>query len=142
VWLLVLILGIGGIAGMTRIIRGLVLGLAEKEFVEAAKAMGSGDMRIMFRHMLPNISGALVTYFGLIVTGMVIGEAGLSYLGIGILPPGMSWGTGIGDGVPYVTSAWWVTMVPGTFIMLFAVSVNLIGQAVEEAFDPKNLQGR
>jgi peptide/nickel transport system permease protein len=140
--LLILILGVGAIAGMSRIIRGLVIGLAEKEFVEAAKAMGSSDLRIMVRHMLPNISGALFTYFGLILTGMVLGEAGLSYLGIGILPPQMSWGTGIGDGVPFVTTAWWITLVPGMFVVLFAVSVNLISKGIEEAFDPKNLGGR
>ncbi|MCW2920602.1 MAG: binding-protein-dependent transport system inner rane component [Thermoleophilia bacterium] len=139
--LLILILGVGAIAGMSRIIRGLVIGLAEKEFVEAAKAMGSSDLRIMARHMLPNISGALFTYFGLIFTGMVLGEAGLSYLGIGILPPQMSWGTGIGDGVPFVTTAWWITLVPGMFVVMFAVSVNLISKGIEEAFDPKNLTG-
>lgn len=140
--LLIVILGIGAIAGMSRIIRGLVLGLSEKEFVEAAKAMGGSDMRIMVRHILPNISGALFTYFGLILTGMVLGEAGLSYLGIGILPPQMSWGTGIGDGVPFVTTAWWITFVPGMFLVFFAVSVNLISKGIEEAFDPKNLTGR
>jgi peptide/nickel transport system permease protein len=140
--LLIIILGFSAIWGMTRIVRGLVLGLAEKEFVEAARAMGGGDGRIMFRHMLPNISNQVVTYFGLMFSGMIVAEAGLSYLGVGILPPGMSWGTGIGDGTVYSMVAWWVTLVPGMFIILTAASVNLIGQAIEEAFDPKNLTGR
>ena len=140
--LLIIVLGGGSIPGMTRMIRALVLGLAECEFVEAARAMGATDSRIMFRHMLPNISNALVTYFGLMVSGMVIAEAGMSYLGLGILPPSMSWGSGIGDGVPYYLTAWWITMVPGGFIVLMATSVNLIGMAIEQAFDPKSLGGR
>jgi len=142
VGLLIIILGTGAIPGMTRMIRALVLGLAEREFVEAARAMGGTDARIMFRHMLPNISNALVTYFGLMVSGMIIAEAGLSYLGLGILPPGMSWGSGIGDGVPYYMTAWWITLIPGGFIVLVATSVNLIGMAIEQAFDPKSLGGR
>lgn len=140
--LLVLILGIGAIPGMTRLIRSLVVGLAEREFVEAAKALGASDWRIMLRHMLPNISNALVTYFGLMVSGMIIAEAGLSFLGLGILPPNLSWGTGIGDGTTYYTVAWWITVVPGMFIMATAASVNLIGMSIEEAFDPKNLGGK
>jgi peptide/nickel transport system permease protein len=140
--LLILVLGFGAMPGMTRMIRGLVLGLAEKEFVEAARALGGGDARVMFRHMLPNISNALVTYFGLMVSGMIIAEAGMSFLGLGILPPGMSWGSGIADGSTYYMSAAWITMVPGLFIVLTTTSVNLIGMAVEEAFDPKNLGGR
>lgn len=140
--LLVLILGIGGISGMGRMVRALVISLAAKDFVEAARALGSSDSRIMFRHMLPNISNALVTYFGLVVSGMILAEAGMSYLGLGILPPSMSWGSGIGDGTAYYTVAPWITIVPGTFIVLTTTSVNLIGQAIDKAFDPKNLGGR
>ncbi len=140
--LLIVVMGTLAIPGMARLVRSLVLGLAEKEFVEAAKALGGNDARIMFRHMLPNISSVLVTYYGLMVSGMIIAEAGMSYLGLGILPPEMSWGTGISDGVPYYTTAPWITLVPGAFIVLIATSVNLIGMSVEKAFDPKNLGGK
>jgi peptide/nickel transport system permease protein len=139
--LLIVVLGFGAIPGMTRLVRSLVLGLAEKEFVEAAKAMGGSDARIMFRHMLPNISNQLVTFFGLMVSGMIVAEAGLSFLGIGILPPAMSWGTGIGDGTVYSMVAWWVTIIPGAFIAATATSINLIAMGIEEAFDPKKLGG-
>jgi len=140
--LLVMILGFGAIPAMTRIVRSLVLGLTEKEFVEAALALGGSDSRVMFRHMLPNISNALVTYFGLMVAGMIIAEAGLSFLGVGILPPGLSWGTGIGDGSVYAMVAGWVVLVPGAFVMATALSVNLIVMGIEEAFDPKQLGGK
>jgi ABC-type dipeptide/oligopeptide/nickel transport system permease subunit len=140
--LVLLLLGIGGIPSFGRLIRSQVLSLSEKEFVEAAKAMGGGDRRVMIVHLLPNISSALVTYFGLLVSSMILAEVGLAYLGVGILPPNMSWGTGISDGVMYYTTAWWITIVPGAFVTLTVLSINLIGIAIEEAFDPKHLGGK
>ncbi len=132
-----LVIGVGGCFYFARIVRAKALELAAREFVEAARALGASNKRIMARHMVPHLSTLIITYSGIIVSANIIAEAGLSFLGVGVLPPIPSWGNMIADGRIFYSTAWWIAFFPGLMIMLTVLSLNLFGEAVEEAFDPK-----
>lgn len=133
-----LIIGVLGGPPFARIVRSKALELANAEFVEAARALGGDDQRIMVRHMLPHLMTTIITYFGLIVSSAIIAEAGLSFLGVGVQPPTPSWGGLIADGRIFYSTAWWISGAGGIMVMLTVLSLNLVGEAVEEAFDPKS----
>jgi ABC-type dipeptide/oligopeptide/nickel transport system permease subunit len=121
---------------IARIVRGLFLSLREKEFVEAAKAAGAGDMRIILRHMLPNCVGPIVVNTTLIVATAILVEAALSFLGFGIQPPNPSLGSLIAQGQGEGFSEWWLVTFPGLVIVVIALCVNFIGDGLRDALDP------
>jgi peptide/nickel transport system permease protein len=122
---------------MARPLRGQVLALREKEFVEAARAQGARSLRIMFSEILPNLSSTIVVFFPLIVANAILLEAALSFLGAGVRPPNPSWGTMIGDGVDRIVTGPHLTIVPGLMLVLAVLGLNVFGDGVRDAFDPR-----
>lgn len=125
---------------LARLVRGVALSLREREFVEAARAVGASDARIIFRHILPNCLGPVIVNGTLVVAGAILIETALSYLGFGIQPPDVSLGNLIARGVPAAKTRWWLFYTPGFFLLLFCLAVNFIGDGLRDAFDPQ--QGR
>ena len=126
---------------IARIVRGVFLSLREKEYVEAAKAVGAGDTRIMFRHMLPNTLGPITVNATLVVADAIITEAFLSFLGFGIKPPTPSLGSLVagGQGFP---QQWWLTVMPGLVLVLIVICVNFVGDGLRDALDPQQRRVR
>jgi ABC-type dipeptide/oligopeptide/nickel transport system permease subunit len=122
--------------GLARIVRGVFLSLREKEFVEAAKASGASDMRIIIRHILPNCIGPIVVTMTLIIATAILVEAALSFLGFGIQPPNPALGSLIADGQVQGFETWWLVTFPGIVIVLIALAVNFIGDGLRDALDP------
>jgi len=122
--------------GIARIVRGLFLSLREKEFVEAAKAAGAGDRRIIARHILPNCVGPIVVNTTLIIAAAILVEAALSFLGFGIQPPESSIGKLIADGQQQGPDQWWLILFPGLVITAIALCVNFVGDGLRDALDP------
>jgi ABC-type dipeptide/oligopeptide/nickel transport system permease subunit len=136
VWTVVLILGLVNWTYLARIIRAEVLSLREKEFIEAARAVGAGDARILVRHLLPNLVGPLLVFATLSMAGNILLESALSFLGVGIRPPAPSWGNMIEEGMAFYRVAWWITLFPGLAILLTVVSLNLVGDGLRDALTP------
>jgi len=122
--------------GLARIVRGLFLSLREKEFVEAAKAAGASDMRIITRHILPNCVGPIVVFTTLIVAAAILTEAALSFIGYGIQPPTAALGKLIVDGQSEGFTLWWLVVFPGLIITLIALAINFVGDGLRDALDP------
>ena len=122
--------------GLARIVRGLFLSLREKEFVEAAKAAGASDIRIILRHILPNCVGPIVVNMTLVVAAAILTEAALSFLGFGIQPPQAALGKLIADGQGEGTDLWWLVTFPGLAIVAIALCVNFVGDGLRDALDP------
>jgi peptide/nickel transport system permease protein len=120
---------------LARIVRGIFLSLREKEYVEAAKAAGSGDVRIMFRHMLPNTLGPVIVNGTLAVATAILTESALSFLGFGIKPPTPSLGVLVSDGQAN-PNQWWLTIFPGLTIVLVVLCINFVGDGLRDALDP------
>jgi peptide/nickel transport system permease protein len=120
-----------------RVIRGQVLSLREKEFVEAARASGAGDVSILFREILPNLVAPIVVYSTLVIPQNILLEAALSYLGVGINPPQASWGEMIAEATPIFNTAWWYFTFPGAALVLTVLAFNLLGDGVRDALDPR-----
>jgi len=131
------IIGIVYIPYVAKPIRGQVLGLREKEFVDAARVQGAGSLRIMAREILPNVASTLIVFLPLMVANAILLEAGLSYLGAGIQPPNPSWGTMISDGIRLIPSAIHLTFVPGAMLVLAVLGINVFGDGVRDALDPR-----
>jgi peptide/nickel transport system permease protein len=129
---------IGGLSWMAlaRIVRASFLGLREKEFVEAARAAGAGNTRIMFRHMLPNTLGPIVVQGTLLIAATIITESGLSYLGFGVQPPTATWGTLLDDAQGKMRQLPMFAIAPGIMIFLTVMSINYVGDGLRDAFDP------
>jgi peptide/nickel transport system permease protein len=121
--------------GIARVVRGVYLSLREKEYVEAAKAAGAGDMRLMFRHILPNTLGPIIVNGTLAVGTAILVEAALSFLGFGIKPPTPSLG-GLVNEAQANPQAWWLTIFPGLTIVLIVLFVNFVGDGLRDALDP------
>jgi ABC-type dipeptide/oligopeptide/nickel transport system permease subunit len=134
-WRVSIILALFFWTGLARIVRGIFLSLREKEYVEAAKASGAGDLRIMFRHILPNTLGPVVVNATLAVGAAILVEAALSFLGFGIKPPTPSLGVLVADGETN-PQAWWITVFPGLTIVLIVLCVNFVGDGLRDALDP------
>ena len=123
---------------IARIVRGQVLSLREKEFVEAARAQGAGDSRIIFREVLPNVIAPIIVYTTLIIPSNILFEAALSFLGIGVKPGTASWGKMLADaGGGIFTVAWWMMLFPGLFLFLTTLAFNLVGDGLRDALDPR-----
>jgi peptide/nickel transport system permease protein len=132
-----LVIGCVYVPYMARPIRGQVLALREKEFVEAARAQGAGPLRIMFGELLPNLASTILVFFTLLVANAVLLEAALSFLGAGVRAPETSWGTLINDGIDRITTAPHLTIVPGVMLVLTVLSLNVFGDGVRDALDPR-----
>ena len=120
-----------------RPLRGQILSLREKEFVEAAIAQGASPLRIMFAEILPNVASSVLVFFTLIIANNILTEAALSFLGAGVQPPNASWGTLIADGETRLSTAPWLTLVPGIAIVLTVLSLNIFGDGLRDALDPR-----
>jgi peptide/nickel transport system permease protein len=140
-WRVSIILALFFWTGLARIVRGVFLSLREKEYVEAAKAAGSGDMRIMFRHILPNTLGPIVVNGTLSVGAAIIVEAALSFLGFGIKPPTPSLGSLISDG-QQSPQDWWITVFPGLMLLIIVIAINFVGDGLRDALDPQQRRVR
>ncbi len=121
---------------LARIIRGVFLSLREKEYVEAAKALGATDIRIIFRHMLPNAVGPVVVNATLVIATAILVEAVLSFLGFGVQPPTPALGQLIDDGKGQMLQAWWLVVFPGITIVLICLCINFLGDGLRDALDP------
>lgn len=131
------IIGFFGWPYIARIVRGQVLSLREKEFVEAARALGASNARIMFREILPNVLAPIIVYSTLIIPTNILIEAGLSFLGIGVPPNIPSWGAMLDNAIQYYRTAWWTMLFPGIFLFTTTLAFNLVGDGLRDAFDPK-----
>jgi ABC-type dipeptide/oligopeptide/nickel transport system permease subunit len=127
---------------IARVVRGQFLSLREKEFVEAARALGASDRRIIFRHLLPNATGAIIVNATITVAVAILLEAALSYLGVGIRPPDTSLGLLIQDGQQAATTRPWLFYFPGLIIIIIALTVNFVGDGLRDAFDPTQTRVR
>jgi peptide/nickel transport system permease protein len=136
IWIPILIIGFVYTPYMARPIRGEVLSLREKEFVEAAVAQGAGPLRIMFGELLPNLWSTIIVFFTLAIANNMLLEAALSFLGVGVQPPNTSWGAMIAGGFELLTSSPLLTIIPGTMILLTVLSVNVFGDGLRDALDP------
>jgi peptide/nickel transport system permease protein len=137
IWMVVVILGLTGWMGTARIVRGEVLSLREREFVQAARALGMGDTRIIFRHVVPNTLAPVIVSATLGIGLTILTEASLSFLGLGVQPPTPSWGNMVSDGRDALVSAWWIATFPGLAIVLTVVAFNLLGDGLRDALDPR-----
>jgi peptide/nickel transport system permease protein len=133
----VLIIGLVYVPYMARPLRGQVLSIREKEFVEAARAQGAGHLRIMSSEVLPNLASTIVVFVPLMIANAILLEAALSFLGAGVRPPAASWGTMIGDGVERIITGAHLTLVPGIMLVLTVLALNVFGDGVRDAFDPR-----
>ena len=137
-WIPTLVIGMIGVVYLARPVRGQVLSLREKEFVEAARAQGAGPLRIMFSELLPNVASTILVFFPLLVAAAILNEAALSFLGAGVQPPAPSWGTMLADGVVLLSTAPHLTIVPGLMLVLTVLSINVFGDGVRDALDPRS----
>lgn len=138
-WVLIpLVLGGLGWPYVGRLIRTLVLGLREKEFVDAARVSGASEWRILFKEILPNLTGPVLTYASLVIPGYVLAEAALSFLGLGIPQPTPSWGAMLSDAINWYIPDPTYLAVPGLSLFLTVYAFNLLGDGVSAAFDPKS----
>jgi peptide/nickel transport system permease protein len=131
------IIGLVYIPYMARPVRGEVLSLREKEFVEAARAQGAGPLRIMVTEVVPNLVSTLLVFFTLLIANAVLLEAALSFLGAGVRAPNPSWGTMIDEGVDRIATAPHLTIVPGLMLVLTVLALNVFGDGVRDALDPR-----
>lgn len=137
VWIPILIIGVVYVPYMARPIRGEVLALRQKEFVEAAVAQGKGPWRIMVTELLPNVVSTIIVFFTLNIANNMLLESALSFLGAGVRPPAASWGTMIADGYQTIYTAPHLTIVPGLMIVLTVLSLNVFGDGLRDALDPR-----
>jgi peptide/nickel transport system permease protein len=136
-WIPILIIGLVYVPYMARPIRGEILALREKEFVEAAVAQGKGSLRIMFSELLPNVVSTIIVFFTLNIANNMLLESSLSFLGAGVRAPNASWGTMIADGYQTIYTAPHLTIVPGLLIVLTVLSLNVFGDGLRDALDPR-----
>ncbi len=125
---------------MARLVRGQVLSIRDQEYVQAAKAIGVSDFKIMLRHILPNTFGIVVVEATLIVALAIIVESAVSFLGLGIQPPTPSWGNLLTDARTTMTTQWWLTWFPGLMIVITVLCVNFLGDGLRDALDPKAVE--
>ncbi len=137
IFLLVAALGLTSWYGSARIVRGQFLSLREQEFVQAAKALGYSDWRIILRHILPNTLAPIIVIATLGIGNVILLEAALSFLGLGVQPPTASWGSMVNDGRDAMITAWWISTYPGLAIVLTVVAFNLLGDGLRDALDPR-----
>lgn len=137
-WIPIIVICVFTVPYIARPIRGEVLSLSNKEFVEAAVAQGAGPLRVMFGEILPNLASTIIVFFTLTIANNMLFEAGLSFLGAGVQPPNSSWGTMITVGVDLLNTQPLLAIIPGTMIMLTVLSLNIVGDGLRDALDPRS----
>jgi peptide/nickel transport system permease protein len=136
-WFVILVLGATGWVSYARVVRAEVFSLRTREFITAARAAGTSDVQIMWRHLRPNVAAPLLTIGTLQVAAMIVAEASLSYLGLGVPPTIPTWGGMLSAGQLYIRSAWWISVFSGVAIMLTTLSINIAGDMLRDVADPK-----
>jgi peptide/nickel transport system permease protein len=131
-----LVIGFTAWMGTARLVRGQFLSLREKEFIEAARAVGVGNARIILRHMMPNTVSVIIVQATLFISYAIITESLLSYLGLGVQPPNASWGNILSSGRNFMREAWWMTVFPGLAIFVTVLAFNFVGDGLRDALDP------
>ena len=139
VWALVLILGLTGWFGIARLVRNDVRSVRNADFITAARSLGASPPRLAFRHLLPQVSGPVLVAATLAVGQVIVLEAGLSFLGIGVQPPRASWGNIIGDGTDFIANAPWVSVAPGLCLVVVVLAVSALGDGLRDALAPRQL---
>jgi peptide/nickel transport system permease protein len=134
---LMIAVSISSVPRYARIVRASVLSIRDQEFIEAARAIGANDARIICRHIIPNSLAPVIVQGTLGVAGAILSTAGLSFIGLGIQPPAPEWGSMLSGGRQYLRYAWWVTTFPGVSIMITILSLNLLGDGLRDALDPR-----
>lgn len=134
---LMIAISISSVPRYARIVRASVLSIRDQEFIEAAKAIGASNARIIFKHIIPNSLAPVIVQGTLGVAGAILSTAGLSFIGLGIQPPDPEWGSMLSGGRQYLRYAWWVTTFPGVAIMITILSPNLLGDGLRDALDPR-----
>jgi len=133
----IFIIALSNFTYIARIVRGQVLSIREKEFVEASRSLGASNGRILFREILPNLVAPLIVYSSLLIPTNILFEAGLSFLGVGIRPPQASWGQMISDASTIFNTAWWYFTFPGVALLLTVLAFNLVGDGLLDALNPR-----
>ncbi|HXX38277.1 MAG TPA: ABC transporter permease [bacterium] len=129
--------GVSGMPVFIRVVRSAVLSVREFQYVEAARVAGCGDLRIIFRHVLPNVLSPVIVLVTLGIPGAIIYGAALSFLGLGIRPPTPDWGAMLSDGRAFMGTAWWLSTFPGLAIVVMVMAINLFGDGLRDALDPR-----
>jgi peptide/nickel transport system permease protein len=134
---IIIVFGVAGWVIYARLVRGSVLSLRRREFVEAAEALGASSVRIVARHVLPNVVTPVIILATLRVASVIVWESGLSFLGLSVPPPTPTWGRMLSDGRAYLANAWWTATFPGLAIMATVLGVNMLGDGLRDALDPR-----
>jgi len=137
IWNVMFVIGVTGWMGVCRLVRAEFLTLRERDFVVAARALGAGDARLIFRHILPNAMAPVLVAAVLGVAGAILTESGLSFLGLGVQPPTPSWGNILTAGKDNIDVAWWLSFFPGLAITLTMLGYNMLGEGLRDALDPR-----
>lgn len=137
IWNIMFVIGLTSWMGVARLVRAEFLSLKEREFILAARAIGAGDMRIIFRHILPNSLAPVLVSTILGIASAILVESALSFLGIGVQPPTASWGNMLTAGKDNIEIAWWMSVFPGLAILITVLAYNLLGEGIRDAIDPR-----
>ncbi|MCK9276112.1 MAG: ABC transporter permease [Syntrophales bacterium] len=137
IWNIMIVIGLTGWMGITRLVRADFITLKERDFVHAARAIGASDIRIIFRHILPNAMASMLVAATLGVAGAILTESALSFLGIGVQPPTPSWGNILTAGKDNIDIAWWLSLYPGLAILITVLGYNLLGEGIRDSLDPR-----
>jgi peptide/nickel transport system permease protein len=136
-WVMIIAIAVAGWGEFTRLVRAQVLSLKELTYIEAARAIGAGQARIIFNHIVPNSMGPVLVYTTLYMPTAILWSAALSFLGLGAQPPTPEWGAIIADGRAFISYAWWIATFPGLAIMVTTLGFNFVGDGLRDALDPK-----
>jgi peptide/nickel transport system permease protein len=137
IWNIMIIIGLTGWMGITRLVRADFTSLKERDFVLAARVIGASDMRIIFVHILPNAMASILVAATLGIAGAILTESALSFLGIGVQPPTPSWGNILTAGKDNIDIAWWLSLYPGLAILVTVLGYNLLGEGIRDSLDPR-----
>ncbi|MCE5264923.1 MAG: ABC transporter permease [Deltaproteobacteria bacterium] len=137
IWNIMIVIGLTGWMGVTRLVRADFISLRERDFVQAARGIGASDLRIIFLHILPNAMASVLVTATLGVAGAILTESALSFLGIGVQPPTPSWGNILTAGKDNIDIAWWLSFYPGLAILVTVLGYNLLGEGIRDALDPR-----
>ncbi|MEE9275388.1 MAG: ABC transporter permease [bacterium] len=137
IWNIMIVIGVTGWVGPARFVRAEILSLRERAFVEAAVALGGGDFRLIFLHLMPNAMAPVLVSATIGIAGAILTEAGLSFLGFGVPPPDATWGNILSDGKKYIFDAPWLTLIPGFAILIVVLAFNLFGEGLRDALNPR-----
>lgn len=135
--IVIIVIAVFGWAAVARIVRGQVLSIREKEYVEAARSLGASSMRIMFIDILPNVTAQLIVYATLLIPVSIVAEASLSFLGLGVPPPTADWGQMLAESESYYQQSWWFLVFPGLALLITTLAFNILGDGVRDALDPR-----